>query len=228
MNLFFDTEFTGLRKNTTLISIGIVSEDGRKFYAEFSDFDIRQCDNWIKENVLRNLYLPKLLGKDTLRETWDEINRWKKNGYLVADSYTVSNEWFGNVYPTCKANGNVKEVVGNKSWVSACLNDWFLKFDTIQFVSDVCHYDFVLLIDLITNGGTALDLPETISAVCHDLNMDIVRHFHVSDREAFDMSREKIMNDLCKTEDIVTGNKHNSLYDAEVIKAIYEEIGYDI
>lgn len=42
------------------------------------------------------------------------------------------------------------------------------------------------------------------------------------------MSREKIMNDLCKTEDIVTGNKHNSLYDAEVIKAIYEEIGYDI
>ena len=100
MKLFFDTEFTGLHKDTTLISIGIVSEDGRKFYAEFSDFDIRQCDNWIKENVLRNLYLPKLLGKDTLRETWDEINRWKKNGYLVADSYNVSNEWFGNVYQT--------------------------------------------------------------------------------------------------------------------------------
>ena len=58
--------------------------------------------------------------------------------------------------------------------------------------------------------------------------MDIARHFHVSDREAFDMSREQIMNDLCGPGDIVTGNKHDSLYDADVIRAIYEEIGYDI
>lgn len=32
------------------------------------------------------------------------------------------------------------------------------------------------------------------------------------------------MNDLCDSEDIVTGNKHNSLYDAEVIRVIYREI----
>lgn len=70
----------------------------------------------------------------------------------------------------------------------------------------------------------AVSFPENISAVCHDLNMDIARHFHVSDREAFDMSREQIMNDLCGPEDIVTGNKHNSLYDAEVIRAIWKEI----
>lgn len=224
MKLFFDTEFTGLRKSTTLISIGIVSEDGRKFYAEFVDFNISQCDKWIKENVLQNLNLPKISGKNTLRETWDEINRWKKNGYLVADSYTVSNEWFGNVYPTCKENGNVKEVVGNKSWVSACLNDWLLQFNTIQFVSDVCHYDFVLLIDLITNGGTALDLPETISAVCHDINQDIANYFKAPERIAFDMSREEAMEIICAEKDIVTGKKHNSLYDAEVIKAIWEQI----
>ena len=69
-------------------------------------------------------------------------------------------------------------------------------------------------------------MPENISAVCHDLNMDIARHYHVSDREAFDMSREQIMNDLCGPEDVATGDKHNSLYDAEVIRASYEEIGY--
>jgi len=224
MNLFFDTEFTGLHQNTTLISIGIVSEDNKKFYAEFADFDIDQCNNWIKENVLRNLYLPKLSGKDTLRETWDEIDRWKKNGYLVVDGCTVANKWFGNVYPTCKTNGNVKEVVGDKSWVNACLQDWLSEFDTIQFVSDVCHYDFILLINLITYGGTAIDLPETISAVCHDINQDIANHFRVCDAKAFDMSREQIMNDLCGSENVVTGNKHNSLYDAEVIKAIWEQI----
>ena len=55
--------------------------------------------------------------------------------------------------------------------------------------------------------------------------MDIARHFHVSDREAFDVSREQIINDLCGEEDIVSGDKHNSLYDAEVIRTIWEEIG---
>ena len=54
MNLYFDTEFTGLRKDTTLISIGIVSEDGRKFYAEFTDYDESQCGDWIKQNVILN------------------------------------------------------------------------------------------------------------------------------------------------------------------------------
>ena len=29
MKIFFDTEFTGLHKNTTLISIGLVDENGR-------------------------------------------------------------------------------------------------------------------------------------------------------------------------------------------------------
>ena len=194
MKLFFDMEFTGLHKETTPISLGIVSEDGKKFYAEFTDYDESQCNDWIKENVIKNL---KLAGM----------------GVGVSDT---------------DENPPLRIVMGDKRYIRQEANEWLRQFNKIQFVSDVCHYDFVLLIDLLTNGGTALDLPENISAVCHDLNMDIARHFHVSDREAFDMSREKIMNDLCKTEDIVTGNKHNSLYDAEVIKAIYEEIGYDL
>lgn len=189
MILFFDMEFTGLRQNTTPISLGIVSEDGKKFYAEFMDYDRSQCNDWILENVVSELLHQK-------PEIWESG---------IAD----------------------RLVCGTKKEIMWALKDWIQQFDIIQFVSDVCHYDFVLLVDLMTNGGTALDLPENISAVCHDLNMDIARHFHVSDREAFDMSREQIMNDLCGLEDVVTGNKHNSLYDAEVIKAIYEEIKYE-
>lgn len=55
MKLFFDTEFTGLHQNTTLISIGIVSEDRRSFYAEFTDYDRSQVDEWIQANVIDNL-----------------------------------------------------------------------------------------------------------------------------------------------------------------------------
>ena len=39
MKIFFDTEFTGLHKNTTLISIGMIAEDGKTFYAEFTDYN---------------------------------------------------------------------------------------------------------------------------------------------------------------------------------------------
>lgn len=207
MKLFFDCEFTGLRKNTTPISIGIVSEDGKKFYAEFTDYDESQCNDWIKENVIKKLKAENI--------KFD-------SSHTLCDASSFGNRrWL-------KYNDSMEVAYGEIFYIIPFLQIWLKQFDTIQFVSDVCHYDFVLLIDLLTNGGTALDLPENISAVCHDLNMDIARHFHVSDREAFDMSREQIMNELCGSEDIVTGDKHNSLYDAEVIKAIYKEIGHDI
>ena len=55
MNIYFDTEFTGLHKDTTLISIGLISEDNKTFYAEFTDYDESQCDDWMKTNVIYNL-----------------------------------------------------------------------------------------------------------------------------------------------------------------------------
>lgn len=55
--IFFDTEFTGLHKDTTLISIGLVSECGKEFYAELDDYDVSQVDGWIQENVIDNLTL---------------------------------------------------------------------------------------------------------------------------------------------------------------------------
>jgi len=54
--VFLDTEFTGLHKNTTLISIGLVSGE-KTFYAEFTDYDEKQVDSWLKENVIDKLEL---------------------------------------------------------------------------------------------------------------------------------------------------------------------------
>ena len=55
--IFFDTEFTGLHVNTTLISIGLVTEDGNMFYAETVDYDRNQVDGWIQRNVIESLFL---------------------------------------------------------------------------------------------------------------------------------------------------------------------------
>jgi DNA polymerase III epsilon subunit-like protein len=65
LRLFLDTEFTGLHQNTTLISLGMVTEDGKQFYAEPPDYDKEQVNPWIQENVV-----DKLLG-DRLYEWHD-------------------------------------------------------------------------------------------------------------------------------------------------------------
>lgn len=185
MNLFFDTEFTGLHKDTTLVSIGIVAENEKKFYAEFTGCDESQCDDWIRENVLKHTILG---GNETLAKRLGE-------------------------------NSNTTVVLGSKADIRYELGEWLKQFDEVQFISDVCHYDMVLLIDIF---GGAFDLPKNVSAVCHDINQDIARHYGISEREAFDKSREGIVSELCGS--FITGDKHNALYDAEVIKAIYKEV----
>lgn len=179
-NLFFDTEFTGLHKDTTLISIGIVDEDNNTFYAEFTDYNKSQVNDWIKTNVISKLQ-------------------------------------YGGKYTYGKCDRNIS-MSGNKTDVNIALFDWLSKYDEIQFVSDVCHYDFVLLIDLISNGGTAFDIPNTISPACHDINQDIANYYNIKEWEAFNINRERIAS-------IYDENaKHNALWDAKIIKAIYERI----
>lgn len=76
--VFFDTEFTGLHKNTTLISIGLVSECGRTFYAELTDYDTSQIDEWLQKNVIENLLL-------TPQDNCADNSNWR----LVGDTKSI-------------------------------------------------------------------------------------------------------------------------------------------
>jgi len=49
--LFVDTEFTDFI-DCELLSIGIVSEDGREFYGERSDVDLTRCSDFARVAVL--------------------------------------------------------------------------------------------------------------------------------------------------------------------------------
>ncbi|MFH1581707.1 MAG: hypothetical protein ABIC39_06480 [Pseudomonadota bacterium] len=50
--VFFDTEFTRGGQNTSLISVGLVSEDGQELYIELNDYDRSQITPWLEENIL--------------------------------------------------------------------------------------------------------------------------------------------------------------------------------
>ena len=72
-----------------------------------------------------------------------------------------------------------------------------------------------------SGNGDAFDLPDNVSASCYDINQDIARYYRISQSEALDKSREQILWDKYK-ENSVSGDKHNSLYDAKVIRELYQ------
>ena len=68
MRYYYDCEFIDDGLTIDLISIGMVAEDGREFYAISTEFVANKASDWVKENVL--IHLPKIetkiysLGKD--------------------------------------------------------------------------------------------------------------------------------------------------------------------
>lgn len=166
MNLYFDTEFTGLHKDTTLISIGIVSEDGRTFYAELNDYDKSQIDEWLQENVINNLkFRPPLEGEC-------EHNAMIRH--------------CGNPIGTPLNKGYSQEIRGSLSDVGESLSEWVNQFDNIKIWSDCLAYDWVLFNHLF---GHAFNLPQNI----YYIPFDICTLFEIIGIDA-DISREEFIN----------------------------------
>ncbi|MGH8280000.1 MAG: hypothetical protein ACRETQ_10640 [Gammaproteobacteria bacterium] len=105
MLIFLDTEFTGLSADPALISLGLVSEDDRTFYAELTDtWDVESCDFFVQENVL------PLLEGGTLQVTWQElverlptwISSFAEPVQAASDAVAWDWEW---VQKACYASG---------------------------------------------------------------------------------------------------------------------------
>ena len=113
--IFFDTEFTGLHQGTTLISIGMISECGKTFYAELIDYDKSQVDEWLQENVISKLYLPELIGDEEARIDYSEFTK--------------------------KGNCTYK---GVHDLLYETLKDWLSQFEKVEMWGDCLSYDWVL------------------------------------------------------------------------------------
>jgi len=175
MKIFFDTEFTGLHKNTTLISIGLVSENNQCFYAEFIDYDINQVDDWVETHVIKNLIF-----NDISHTMWFA---------------TTTDNWIGR---------------GTKQYIKSYLKKWLLEFDKVEIWSDCLSYDWVLFNDIF---GTAFDIPINV----YYIPFDICTLFKIKNIDP-DISREQ----FTETTDILS--KHNSLYNAQIIKKCYDKL----
>lgn len=209
MNVYFDTEFTGLHQHTTLLSIGCIAETGAGFYAEFEDYDKSQVTPWLQNNVMPNLIMT---GNQDLRKV-------------------ISSGLNGLVNPVTVCRGGSEEIKEK-------LEAWLMDVTTsdrsggrlpgpVQMVSDCCHYDMVLFLELF---GGAQTVPNFISPVCIDINQMIAERLKCSDRAAFNYRREEyvklVSQDTIKIPEDLGALKHNALWDAWVIKTIYDGIAH--
>ena len=114
--IFFDTEFTGLHQGTTLISLGAISECGKTFYAEFTDYDKSQIDDWLKENVISKLHFTDKITTS--------ISGWENS---VADE-----------------GRDMFECIGETPMIKNRLEKWLSQFEEVEMWSDCLSYDWVL------------------------------------------------------------------------------------
>ena len=116
--IFFDTEFTGLHQQTTLISMAFVAESGEEFYAEFTDYDKEQLTDWLMENVISNLILNEKniglsLNKMHIKGTKQEI---KKSFEVWLDQFVIIKDEQGKMIPSLQIWGDVP----HWDWVLFC------------------------------------------------------------------------------------------------------------
>ena len=203
LKVFFDTEFTGLHQNTTLISIGLVSERGDTFYAEFSDYDKAQCDEWINTNVISKLKfsVPKY-GEDEFF-IWTGGEDAVKKVELRGNTQQIAQylyDWFQDI------------LGGPLSWVDygegICPPE--ITDPSIELWSDCLAYDFVLFNQLWEH---AFNIPKCI----YYIPFDICTLFKVVNVDP-DIDREAFVG--CSSKN----NKHNALWDAKIIKKCHDKL----
>lgn len=144
MKLFFDTEFTGLHKDTTLISIGIVADSGETFYCELVDYNKSQCDDWIMENVIANL-------KHALPPEDEDYY------------YTCSNH-YNQSYD--ERDGFSIDMQGTQEDLKRELTNWLAAFESVEMWSDCLAYDWVLFNHIF---GHAFSIPENVYYIPFDI-----------------------------------------------------------
>ena len=239
MKYFIDTEFLeGIQDKTIfgikcgktkptidLISIGIVAEDGREYYAVSKDFNLKEAWNrwqtrisqgdrnniepkeyWVRENVLKSIF-----------------NEWNKYGY---HDFT-----YGDMKYCIKCIGKtnkqiieeIKEFIYSNGDISM-----HRKFDAVhiqvnkvkpEFYGYYAGYDWVVFCWLF---GKMIDLPKGFPMYCRDLKQMLDEK--TENKEVINIGNIGVYSYKIKTHPYYPEqkNEHNALEDARWNKKLYE------
>lgn len=206
MKYFLDTEFIegfhnpifGKRRHfIDLISIGIVSEDGREYKAISNEYSYRDADPWVKENVIWKLYTSPIEGNP-------------RKHYKVAN--------FHKVYG--KSNRQIMEDVAKFMGAWRDVHFWRAGNDIPEVYAYFADYDWVLFCSLF---GRMIDLPKGWPMYCKDLKQmqdEKALSFKSYTEDLNDSAKLEAIKDF--TNYPVQKDNHLAIDDARWNKKLYE------
>ena len=183
MKIFMDTEFTGLHQNSTLISIGLVSEYGDKFYGELNDYDENQVDEWLRENVIDNLL------QENSESRYNDIHIVKCTG----DNNAVRNkmnDWFEQIMKS--HNENVIEV-----WGDCLAYDWVLFNQMYGHSCNTPHFIYYIPFDICTLFKLIGIDPDINREEFSKYNSNTNKHNALHDAEVIRSCFDRLVNMIC-------------------------------
>ena len=84
--IFFDSEFTNLSSSASFISAGFAAENGEEFYAELSDFEASNCNDFVKATVLPLLVQNRISAYEFVQHLVFWMGQFDGDVVLVEDS----------------------------------------------------------------------------------------------------------------------------------------------
>ena len=165
MKYFLDTEFIEDGKTIDLISIGIVCEDGREYYAINRDCDLSKASQWVRDNVISQLPEKDPIPGNVSSGQWDRSLAWKTKEQITIDVCVfLKNLAVGGGFPPMKKTGK---------WSSEAKE--IFAFDGLEqpeIWAYYADYDWVVFCQLF---GTMMDLPKGFPMYCRDIKQECDR-----------------------------------------------------
>lgn len=237
MKYFLDTEFiegpqekrflgfkVGVTKPTIdLISIGIVVEDGREYYAISKDFNLKEAWNrfqieqqsgdmrnifpegkkvyWLRENVLKPIYY-ELIGKDIGFHNYDRFFTYESLKNLIDKNGKTNKEIAEQVQKFCGP-----DFINERNYTNP------------EFYAYYANYDWVVFCWLF---GKMIDLPKGFPKYCKDLKQILDEKQNQID---FNTSVTEPRQDIKSHKEYPkqdSSKSHNAIEDARWDKELYE------
>lgn len=145
--VFLDTEFTDLKQDCKLISLGITDIKGNTFYAETNCYTTSDCSVWVRDNIIPTL---KYNGEEPVLSEVE--NNYSCKGTLEEIRERLM-QWFKHI------SGGKQILV-----ISDCLAyDWVLFSELIrkansEFPSDEVFYVPVDIMGILISRGLDIDI----------------------------------------------------------------------
>lgn len=144
MKIFLDTEFTDF-SNSQLISLGLVDENGREFYAESTSFNREDCSQFVIEIVLPLLgqYSNSIVGTNQhiafKLQSW--LEQYRDTGATICVDYHTDWDLFIQLLNLLPKHSDKSFITGEMIWSNLNLKKIEQWWQETQLPQHMALYD---------------------------------------------------------------------------------------